>query len=140
MNVAKWYYVERWLYLHHIPILPALIKGLIRVLWAAVLPYQAQIGKNVQFAYQGLGVIIHKNAVIGDNCYVRQHVTIGGGGGVEGVPVIGNNVSIGAGAMVIGGIKIGNNVTIGANAVVNRDLPDNCVAVGVPAKPVKFVE
>ena len=48
-------------------------------------------------------------------------------------PRIGNNVDIGAGAKVLGAIVIGNNVTIGANAVVTRDVPDNSLAVGVPA-------
>jgi serine O-acetyltransferase len=48
-------------------------------------------------------------------------------------PAIGDNVDIGAGAKVLGAIKVGNNVVIGANAVVIRDVPDNCVAAGVPA-------
>jgi serine O-acetyltransferase len=48
-------------------------------------------------------------------------------------PVVGNNVDIGAGAKLLGPIRIGDNVHIGANAVVLRDVPDNSVAVGVPA-------
>ncbi|MGK2897381.1 MAG: serine O-acetyltransferase, partial [Burkholderiaceae bacterium] len=48
-------------------------------------------------------------------------------------PVIGDNVDIGAGAKVLGRIRVGNNVMIGANAVVTRDVPDDCIAVGVPA-------
>ena len=48
--------------------------------------------------------------------------------------IIGNNVEFGAGAKVLGKIKIGNNVTIGANAVVLCDVPDNSIAVGIPAK------
>ena len=83
-------------------------------------------------------MVIHKHSVIGKNCMIRQHVTIGGGGGPEGLPVIGDNVDIGAGAVIVGGVHIGNNVKIGANAFVNKDLPDNCIAVGIPAQPVKF--
>jgi serine O-acetyltransferase len=49
-------------------------------------------------------------------------------------PIFGDNVDIGAGAKILGNIKIGNNVTIGANAVVLCDVPDNAIAVGVPAK------
>jgi lipoate-protein ligase B len=45
-------------------------------------------------------------------------------------------VSIGVGATVIGGVSIGDNVSIGAGAVVTRDIPANCTAVGVPAKPI----
>jgi serine O-acetyltransferase len=48
-------------------------------------------------------------------------------------PTIGNNVDIGTGAKVLGPISIGNNVVIGANAVVIVDVPDNSIAVGVPA-------
>ncbi len=52
--------------------------------------------------------------------------------------MIGDNVQIGAGAVLIGNIHIGNNVIIGANAFVNTDLPENCTAVGLPAKAIKF--
>ena len=49
-------------------------------------------------------------------------------------PVFGDNVHVFTGATVIGPLKIGNNVTIGANAVVITDVPDNSLAVGVPAR------
>jgi len=49
-------------------------------------------------------------------------------------PHIGNNVNIGTGAKILGNITIGNNVDIGANAVVIETIPDNALAVGVPAK------
>lgn len=142
MGVAGWYRASRWMYLHHMKPIAVFIKGCIRVVWGGVIPCQADIGKGTKFAYQGMGVVIHKKAVIGKNCFIRQNVTVGGAGGAdggkEGVSVIGDNVDIGAGAVIIGGIHIGNNVIIGANAVVNKDLPDNCTAVGVPAKPIKF--
>jgi serine O-acetyltransferase len=51
--------------------------------------------------------------------------------------VIGDNVRIGAGAKVLGGITLGDNVSVGANAVVVKDVPPNCVVVGVPAYIVK---
>lgn len=138
MNIYKWYKVERTLYLHHIPILPDLIKGLIRVIWGGVVPYQADIGKGTVLGYQALGMVIHKRCVIGENCHISQNVTLGGTSGIYEVPILGDNVEVGAGANVIGPINIGNNVTIGAGAVVLNDLPDNCIAVGVPAKIVKY--
>lgn len=70
---------------------------------------------------------------IGRNCQVWQNVTIGKKYSGGGIPIIGDNVKVCAGACVLGNIKIGNNVIIGANAVVLKDIPDNCVAVGVPA-------
>lgn len=136
MNIYKWYKAERFLYLHHIPILPMIIKGLIRILWGVIL-YQADIGEGTILGYQGLGIVIHKRCVIGRNCHISQNVTLGGTSGLYDVPVLGDNVQVGAGANIIGPIHVGNNVIIGAGAVVIRDLPDDCVAVGVPAKIIK---
>ncbi len=138
MNVYKWYKVSRVLYLHNIPILPMLIKGAIRILWGGVIPYQADIGEGTLIGYQGIGVVVHKNCVIGKNCHISQNVTLGGNTVSPDVPVLGDNVEVGAGANIIGPVHIGNNVTIGAGAVVVRDLPDNCVAVGVPAEIIKY--
>lgn len=59
------------------------------------------------------------------------------GGGKNGIPTLGDNVSLGANVVIIGGVKIGNNVTIGAGSVVVKDIPDNSVAVGNPAKVIK---
>lgn len=50
---------------------------------------------------------------------------------------IGSNVWIGENVCILPGVKIGNGVVVGANAVVNEDIPDNCIAVGIPAKVVK---
>lgn len=54
--------------------------------------------------------------------------------------VIGNDVWIGAGAKILAGVTIGDGAVIGANAVVTKDIPDFAVAVGCPAKVVKFRE
>ena len=74
----------------------------------------------------------------GGNCTVYQQVTVGFSHGKR--PVIGNNVTIYAGAKVLGGVKIGDNVQVGANAVVTKDIPDNAVVAGVPAKVIRIVE
>lgn len=101
--------------------------------------YQAKIGKGTKLGYGGIGVVIHKDSVIGDNCMIAQHVTIGGGNSrYPGLPSIGNNVHISHGAIVFGGITIGDNVVIGANAVVCKPVPDNAVAAGVPAKILRI--
>lgn len=77
------------------------------------------------------GIIVSHHAVIGKECTIFHHVTIGEGRG--GAPVIGDHVLIGAGAKIIGGIRIGNNVRIGAGCVVMQDVPDNTtVLAGEP--------
>lgn len=73
---------------------------------------------------------------IGNNVWINQQVTIGYNG--ASAPMIGDNVVIYAGAKIIGGVHIGNNVTVGANAVVTKDIPDNCVVAGVPARIIKM--
>lgn len=76
---------------------------------------------------------------IGDDFYCLHNVTIGNNIYQGKNPKIGNNVKIFTGAVVVGDIQIGNNVIIAANAVVNKDIPDNCLVAGVPAKIVKYI-
>ena len=61
-----------------------------------------------------------------------------GRGDKKGCPIIGDRVYIGAGAKVIGKVRVGNNVAIGANSVVTKDVPDNAVVGGVPAKIINY--
>lgn len=74
---------------------------------------------------------------IGDNFCCIQCTTLGYGKG--GRPVIGNNVSLGANVIIIGGVHVGNNVTVGAGSVVVKDVPDNCIVVGNPAKIIRYL-
>lgn len=136
-GLYSWYKVANTLYRHHIPVLPRIIKLSMRILFAAVIPYQAQIGKGTTFAYWGLGVIIPKRIVIGENCCICQGVNIGGHAHNPVAPVIENNVFLGSGAKVFGPITIGEGSVVGANAVVTHDIPPRCLALGIPAKVVK---
>lgn len=83
------------------------------------------------------GIIISHYAHIGKNCTIFQQVTIAEGENHKSA-TIGDNVMIGAGAKIIGNVKIGDNVKIGANAVVTKDIPSNCTAVGIPARPINI--
>lgn len=77
---------------------------------------------------------------MGSNVTVMQQVTIGSsrGGHRPGYPTIGNNVFIGCGAKILGKVTIGDNVIIGANAVVTKNIPDNAIVAGVPAKIINY--
>lgn len=98
------------------------------------LPCEVSIGRNFVIDHFG-GIVVSGYARIGDDCRIRSGVVIGMSRLDDlCAPVIGNNVDIGTGAKLLGRIKIGNNVVIGANAVVICDIPDDCLAVGVPAK------
>lgn len=106
-----------------------------RNLYGIELPFSAVIGRRVVFEHQH-GIVIHGNAIIGDDCVLRQGVTLGIRRMTEltEAPTLGAGVDVGAGAKILGGISIGNNATIGANSVVIADVPANSVAVGIPAK------
>ena len=98
----------------------------------------ATIGKGLVIDH-GTGVVIGETAEIGDNCTIYQGVTLGGTGKDVGKrhPTLGNNVMVGAGAKILGPLHIGDNTKIAANAVVLDEIPENCTAVGIPAKIVK---
>ncbi|MCQ2455898.1 MAG: serine O-acetyltransferase [Clostridia bacterium] len=97
----------------------------------------AEIGRGL-FIDHGSGVVIGETTVIGDNCTLYQGVTLGGTGKQTGKrhPTLGNNVMVGAGAKLLGAFTVGDNSKIAAGAVVLKDVPENCTAVGIPAKIV----
>lgn len=105
----------------------------VQILTGIELPCEVELGRNFIIDHSG-GIVISGYAKFGDDCRIRTGVVVGLARVAEpGAPVIGNNVDIGVGAKVLGRIRVGNDVVIGANAVVTRDVPDGCIAVGVPA-------
>lgn len=141
LNAIFFYRISRWLYLHHVPLLPKLVTLLIFLIYNSKVPYTAQIGKGTKLSYGGVGVIIHKNCIIGDNCTIGQQVTLGGGNNrYDGVPRLGNNVYVAKGAAIIGGIDVGDGATIGINAVVTKPVPPRGVMAGVPARLLRIAD
>ncbi|MGV4414999.1 acetyltransferase [Chryseobacterium sp. T1] len=85
----------------------------------------------------GRGTIINQISSIGHDVTIGEFCEICPSVSISGNCEIGNKTFIGTGAIILPKVKIGKNVTIGAGAVVSKDLPDNCVAVGIPAKIIK---
>lgn len=108
---------------------------LTNIICSCDIPVETTIGKDVHFGHRGLGIVIHRNAIIGDRVHILQNVTIGGKNGT--FPDIGNDVLIGAGAVILGDVKVGNAAVIGANALVLEDVPAGAVVGGIPAKRIK---
>ena len=107
---------------------------LAEILTGIELPCEATVGRRFRIDHFG-GIIISGDAVFGDDCVIRNGVTVGlRHTGQGGSPTIGNRVDIGAGAKILGSIRIGDDVAIGANAVVLVDVPPNSIAVGIPAR------
>ncbi len=105
---------------------------------------KAKIGKNL-FIDHGMGVVIGETSEIGDNVTIYHMVTLGGISPsinsdsqreIKRHPTLMDNVVVGSGAQILGPVTIGKNAKIGANAVITKDVPDNAVMIGIPARNV----
>ncbi len=105
---------------------------------------KAKIGKNL-FIDHGMGVVIGETSEIGNNVTIYHMVTLGGISpsidsdnqrNIKRHPTLKDNVVVGSGAQILGPVIVGENAKIGANAVVTKDVPENAVMVGIPAKNV----
>lgn len=134
------YRFARWLYKHHVKFFPDWITFRVQHRYGCKISPYASIGGGLILQHS-VGVIIGNSVEMGENCEVFQNVVIGSNRKVKDgriMPKIGNNVSILTGAVVSGPIIIGNNVTIAANSFVGKDVPDNCIVGGIPAKIIAY--
>ena len=86
----------------------------------------------------GKFAVINVGCIIGHNAVIEDYVTLCPSINVSGNVVCEKYVEIGVGTQILPGKTIGEGTIVGAGAVVNKDLPANCTAVGIPAKPIKF--
>ena len=116
-----------------------LLKLLNFVLFKAILPYQAEIQKDIRLEHYGLGIVVHPNVTIGHRVRIFHHVTLAVQSPVSSQDrlVIGDDCLIGAGAIVItklfSGMTLGQGVQVGAGAVVTQSVEAHENVVGVPA-------
>lgn len=134
------YRFGRWRYTVRPTPLRKLLSAIYKILYKIIqiitgieLPCEVLVGRDFIIEHSG-GIVVSGYACFGDNCRIRNGVVIGLSRVQEPcAPQLGNDVDVGAGAKLLGNIRIGNHVRIGANAVVITDVPDNSIAVGVPA-------
>ena len=131
-QLAKFYLVAR------------IVSQLSRFLTGIEIHPGAKIGKNL-FIDHGMGVVIGETSEIGNNVTIYHMATLGGIAPsinsndqrqVKRHPTLSDCVVVGSGAQILGPVMIGANAKIGANAVVTKDVPENAVMVGIPAKNV----
>ena len=121
-----------------------IISQLSRFLTGIEIHPGAKIGRNL-FIDHGMGVVIGETSEIGNNVTIYHMATLGGIAPsinsndqrqVKRHPTLGDCVVVGSGAQILGPVIIGTHAKIGANAVVTKDVPENAVMVGIPAKNV----
>ncbi len=103
----------------------------VRNFYGIEVPYTARVGRRVVFEHQH-GIVVHGSTIIGDDCILRQGVTLGirRMDRLDDAPVLGRGVNVGAGAKILGHIHVGDEAAIGANAVVLHDVPAGGVVIG----------
>lgn len=121
-------------------ILYRLASGFVSSFYGIELPASTRVGRRLFIGHQH-GIVIHHNAVIGDDCLIRQGVSIGQSRPTPGIspatvpgPKLGNGVEVGAGAMIIGNITVGDGVRIGPNAVVVTNVPAGAIVTAPPSR------
>ncbi len=127
-----------WFYTHKMPFIARFISQRSARKTNIEIHPGAKIGRRF-FIDHGTGVVIGETAEIGDDVTIYQGVTLGGTGKDVGKrhPTVGSGVMIGAGSKVLGPFKIGDNSSIAAGSVVLHEIPENCTAVGAPARVVR---
>jgi serine O-acetyltransferase len=117
--------------------LSRLIDRIIRLIYAARIPAEADIHPSVHFSHNALAVVVTKEASVGPRCQIGVHVLLGSRWPVPGGPRIEEDVIVHAGAKIIGPITIGRGSVIGAGTVVLDDVPPHSLVVGVPGEVKK---
>lgn len=102
--------------------------------------YPNSVGAGLMMYHIGGFTHVGKNVKIGKNCTILPGVVFGNKHEEpdESPIIVGDNCYFGLGCKILGSVRIGNNVTVGANSVVTKDIPDNAVVGGVPAKVIKI--
>jgi len=95
-----------------------------------------QVGKNFRI-FHGVGLVVNKKTIIGNNVTLRQCTTIGNKNSTSKCPIIEDNVEIGSNSVILGGIIVGENSLIAAGSIVVKNVPKNSIVMGNPAKFIK---
>lgn len=136
MDAFGWQRLSHRLYKKGVPKIPGLIQRYIHFRYNSDLNKALVAGEGTRLGHGGIGVVVNKLCKLGRNCILAQNVTLASKDG--GAPVLGDWVYVGANSVVLGGVKIGNNAFVGALSLVNKDVPDNAIVIGIPAKVLKI--
>lgn len=100
----------------------------------SVILYDVLVEANVKI---GRSVVINNAAILSHDVRIGDYSEVAPGAKLLGRVTIGKNVLVGAGAVVLPGVKVGDNVVIGAGAIVNKNIENDQIVGGIPARPIK---
>lgn len=141
-DIGRLYKIGRLLRKYKLSMIAEILDKFNNIIHNSFLSSETKIGEGTIFAYNGIGLVIHKDSVIGENCMIGQGITIGGIGGPDRrkLPIIENNVYIGAGARILGNIRIGHDTIIAPNTVIIRSIEPYSVVGGIPSKIIARID
>lgn len=131
----------------HSGIISRLLGGLSLTLYTIIvqwimgieLPPSVLCGKGLQL-FHGVGLVVHPDSVIGEDCILRHCTTLGSKGnagfGSQMAPILGDHVDVGCNVVIIGSLSVGNYAVIGAGSVIVHDVPQYAIVCGNPGKVI----
>lgn len=134
MNAIKLYRVMRWLYRHHIPVLPKLVQLLIFLVYNSKVTGDTIIGKGTYFVCNGIATVLIPGTIIGDNCVLGLRFSTVRKFPYKEVPKLGNNVWCGPNVVIAGPVIIDDDVIIAGNSFVDKSVPKGAIVGGSPAR------
>ena len=111
-----------------------LTDRMIRLLFTAIIPSEAEIHRSVRFFHNGFRVAITKESRIAEDCQIGIGVTLASRWPVPGGPILERGVIVYTNAVLLGPVRIGEESVIAANALVITDVPPRCLVSGNPAR------
>lgn len=135
-RLIAWIRLQEWLHSTGRGSLARMVSSRIYTKYHCVISPSARIGKRVLFAHP-VGVVIGDGVVVGDDCIIFQHVTLGKRSlGAGGYPRIGDRVVLFSGSQILGAISIASDVKVGALSIVTESCSvAGATLVGIPARP-----
>lgn len=140
MNIISFYRLQRWLFLHKIPILPKVIQFFIFLLFNSKITADTEIGNGTYCVCRGIATVLIPGTKIGNNCVLGIRFSTVRKFPYKDVPKLGNNVWCGPNVVIAGPVIIEDNVIIAGNSFVDKSVPAGAIVAGTPARIIGWVK